>query len=659
MLRLRRPHVLELTSASFIERAGRPPGARVWRVLGFRRSAYSRQSVATYPVLSATLKGNEKRVRLSDGGSSSFTINLHKHALIGPADTLYITPDAPGRISVVAQEDPNDRIVVRPTYSSDHSVRRGDRDFKFRVTELQSPQDVNALNYLEQFHYKTSARDEEIVEAKEAANQGSRRAVLIMYHTDGATHEPAGYIELQMPLLMMKPRHELFDNGFAHDSRQISWTHWDVDAMKNYVNLIVRIARVVTAPDLRGFGLASILVECAVAFAKERWHVRGRRPIFMEISAEMLKNIDFVSRHGFHYVGETEGNLQRVARDMYYMKREYKVSSGIMSLQKKYMETLRDMCVRYNYPYDEILQKIRLVADKPSEMERLSSVEWLLMKSVIREARPYYLRALDDSAQKFLDEYRPRIEGRSQIVAPRANLPPVNIGGLTLASTYRLDTTPNVRLIADAFGLTHETVRTRVVGPLNIQASAGNVIFITGPSGSGKSLLLRALDPSFAERDIETSLTSDGRTPDVAWLRPVEGDLPIIDALAQRWGARAAIDALSRVGLSEALAYVLPFRHLSRGQKYRAMLAQLLLEDRRVWLIDEFCADLDPLTASIVAHNIRKQVVRQGAIGFFAAANSGHYLDVLRPTRIIRLRRGAAPALISYQDYRDELRNRS
>ena len=71
-------------------------------------------------------------------------------------------------------------------------------------------------------------------------------------------------------------------------------------------------------------------------------------------------------------------------------------------------------------------------------------------------------------------------------------------------------------------------------------------------------------------------------------------------------------------------------------------------------MLDEFCADLDPLTARIVAHNFRRHVITSGRIAIVAAANHGHFIDALRPTHVIHLKTGSDAQLLSYKDYRDE-----
>jgi ABC-type ATPase with predicted acetyltransferase domain len=72
--------------------------------------------------------------------------------------------------------------------------------------------------------------------------------------------------------------------------------------------------------------------------------------------------------------------------------------------------------------------------------------------------------------------------------------------------------------------------------------------------------------------------------------------------------------------------------------------------------MDEFCADLDPFTARIVASNLRKHVIRTGRIAILAAANNQHYIDALRPTRVIYLRHNGKTEVLNYKEYVDEFR---
>jgi hypothetical protein len=105
--------------------------------------------------------------------------------------------------------------------------------------------------------------------------------------------------------------------------------------------------------------LAKYLIQASQELAIERWHINGRRPLFMEISAEMLKYMDFVSSSGLGFIGNTEGNLERVHQDLVYMQRGYDASSGIMSLQRKYLTTLMDLSKDANKDFNDVLDKLK------------------------------------------------------------------------------------------------------------------------------------------------------------------------------------------------------------------------------------------------------------------------------------------------------------
>jgi ABC-type ATPase with predicted acetyltransferase domain len=433
---------------------------------------------------------------------------------------------------------------------------------------------------------------------------------------------------------------------------------WDQHAIKSYVNLIVRVARVVTAPDLRGIGLARILLNAAKNFSKLRWHIGGRRPIFMEISAEMLNHVDFVSSAGFRMVGSTEGNADRVLKDLYYMNRGYDVSSGIMSLQKSYVTKLRKLCEKTNRDFDEILKLLRSVIEGRVHANSLTAAEWYLLRSVIRTKIPYYLCPLDASTDAFLKKALGVVRRQTLVLQNGTDPGPLEVSKLSVRSSYDLPRSDTVRTILEAFGLAGDTIRQTILEPFDLTANAGNIIFVAGASGSGKSMLLRSLDstsiPAHVTVGFDKRVLPEGGA---AWLEAIKSDKPLIEYFAERWGPEQAMAALNLAGLSEAFVYLKPFALLSRGQRYRAMLAELCLSRAGLWLIDEFGADLDPLSAKIVAHNLRRLAVRLKKVVVIAAANHGHYMGALHPTRVVTLRQGAPAQVASYRDFRDELQS--
>lgn len=618
------------------------------------------KTVKTYSVVSSTPKGHYKNITVRGGDEAPVTLRVHRFAVVGKGDQIRFGAAGNNRVFVVAKDEKEPDIPLTPLFSVDESVSIGKEKFEIRIREINSESDMRALEFLEQFHYKTNNSLHEKTQEDETksvtASVGGRRAVLYASIKFGKRWLPAGYIDLQMPLMMCKPRHQIFSHPFDHPERNIRWERWDQRAMKDYLNTIVRIGRVVVSPELRGLGITRRLIKSAKVFSAERWHIGGARPIFMEISAEMLSHIDFVSSSGFSFIGKTEGNISRVLKDMQSMARAPGGEFGIMSLQRKYFRVLEDYCKTLQISFDEGLDILRRKIEK--NQDALTTGEWAVLRSVIRNPIPYYLCPLDDYATNYL---RAAIKARAPAeelainkVEFSAKSTQININNLSIRATYRIPETRSTKIVMDAFGLKGDTIYADLVQNMSVKASNGNIIFVVGTSGSGKSVFLNSLDP---DKTLDGNLTikrTGSMKHSAGWLRPLREDAPVFEVLAEKFSPEKAFIALSRVGLSEALAFIKPFWMLSRGQQYRAMLADLLLRDEEVWLLDEFCSDLDPITAKIVAHNLRKQVIATGRIAFIAAANHIHYLDALRPTKVLMLRSGDEPAWLSFKEYQDE-----
>jgi ABC-type transport system involved in cytochrome c biogenesis ATPase subunit/GNAT superfamily N-acetyltransferase len=649
----RKPAVLRTIS----HRKARPP-----EVIASATADQRCRPGTTFRVKSTSGNGVYKHMTVANEAGRETGIKVHRTAMVGPDDTIHIDPSNGSRIFVRSTEDPRDLIPVSPHYESHERLRLGSIEYEILVKEITTQSDLDEHNYLEGFHYKTSSAivtDDSDQDKKGAV--GGRKAILLAYIKVGSRLMPAGYVELQMPLLMCKPRHVLFAAGFHHPERDIAWNDWDVPSMRRFVNLIVRIARVVTTPDLRGLGLARTLIGTAKDFAKQRWQVGGRRPLFMEISAEMLKYMDFATSAGLHFVGNTEGNLSRIHADLVDMSKGQKISFGIMTLQKKYLTQLRTLSEVLGRPFQEVLDRLKEITANSggdslrSQFDTLQAQEWFLFKKVLRFPIPYYMCGLDTYSEEFVSTHAAPPPARLEPLAARTRSARIDLKDIRVTSTYEIPDSAQARAVRDCFGLDGSTFKVTLVGPVSIEASGGNIILITGPSGSGKSVLLRVLDPRHKDDMLEVSYRNAGNKPyEVAWLADIHSDKPLIEFFSDRWGMETSISALNQVGLSEAFIYLRPYRLLSRGQQYRARLAALSLGTESVWLMDEFCADLDPFTARIVASNLRKHVIRTGRVAIVAAANNGHYIDALRPTHVIYLRYSGKTEVLKYKEYVDE-----
>ncbi|MDP2899572.1 MAG: ABC transporter, partial [Candidatus Bathyarchaeota archaeon] len=145
--------------------------------------------------------------------------------------------------------------------------------------------------------------------------------------------------------------------------------------------------------------------------------------------------------------------------------------------------------------------------------------------------------------------------------------------------------------VAEAFGLGLDERRQTLYSGFELRLAEGAVVYVTGDSGSGKSVLLRALGEDLGDRAI-----------DIADVKPFE-DRPIVETVGGTLSE--ALSLLSRVGLNDAYLFIRRYRELSEGQRYRFRIAKMVESGRGFWLADEFCSTLDRTTAKIVAFNIQ------------------------------------------------------
>jgi len=193
--------------------------------------------------------------------------------------------------------------------------------------------------------------------------------------------------------------------------------------------------------------------------------------------------------------------------------------------------------------------------------------------------------------------------------------------------------TQRVLEVAESFGLGLNNKEFVVYRDLELEINRGDVVYITGQSGSGKSLLLRELADQMAK--VEHVADVDH----VAW----NEDKPLIDQLGESMAD--AIRILSIAGINDAYLLIRKPSELSDGQRYRLALAIIIESGYKVWVADEFGAKLDRVTAKAVAYNMQKVARSVGATLIVATTHTDlieelgpdltvekHYMDKVKIT---------------------------
>lgn len=167
-----------------------------------------------------------------------------------------------------------------------------------------------------------------------------------------------------------------------------------------------------------------------------------------------------------------------------------------------------------------------------------------------------------------------------------------------------------------------ENVTTELIGPISLVLHAGECVCLTGESGSGKSLLLRALadlDPHAGE--IALSGTPQQQVPAPTWRRQVA-----YLAAESRWW----LDRVGRHFISEEQpAYgALGFRdevadwqvsRLSSGEKQRLALLRAMQFRPDILLLDEITANVDPQNSRRVEAMIRQYLADNHAAAIWVS----------------------------------------
>jgi ABC-type ATPase with predicted acetyltransferase domain len=208
--------------------------------------------------------------------------------------------------------------------------------------------------------------------------------------------------------------------------------------------------------------------------------------------------------------------------------------------------------------------------------------------------------------------------------------------------TATVDRTDRVLEIAEAFGLGLDDKEFVIFDNQPLEVQQGDVVYITGQSGSGKSLALRELKLQMGTEGLAIADIDEV---------PLDATKPLIDQIGKDTGE--ALNLLSIAGLNDAYLFVRKPQELSDGQRYRFRLAKIIESGAKVWVADEFLAVLDRTTAKVIAFNLQKVARKMGATLMVATTHTD-MVDDLAPNLYIEKRYREKIEIVRVaQDYKE------
>jgi ABC-type ATPase with predicted acetyltransferase domain len=198
------------------------------------------------------------------------------------------------------------------------------------------------------------------------------------------------------------------------------------------------------------------------------------------------------------------------------------------------------------------------------------------------------------------------------------------------------------------FGLTADRLAERSVRHnCQVEINDGDIVYITGPSGAGKSIVLNELAKSVPAQDmVSLDQIQLADSAEAAAPRPVE---LVAKPQAAKTGPteKTLIDyvdgdfvtslrTLSTAGLGDVFCILSRPANLSDGQKYRFRLAMALATGKKFVFADEFCSNLDRITAAVISYNVHKFAKRNGVTFILASSHKDILLDLAPDVLIVK-----------------------
>jgi len=209
--------------------------------------------------------------------------------------------------------------------------------------------------------------------------------------------------------------------------------------------------------------------------------------------------------------------------------------------------------------------------------------------------------------------------------------------------------------VVEMRGVTHRYYREReerdfILGPIDLRLARGELVFLAGGNGSGKTTLAKVLaglyPPESGSIAIdERPVPEDDRAGYREHFSFVFTDFHLFDSLLGLGRGGPELDRRAQVYLElleldhkvEIAAGGLSTTELSQGQRKRLALLTAYLEDRPIYVFDEWAADQDPAFKTVFYRRLLPDLKARGK-AVLAITHDERFFDVA--DRVIRLENG-------------------
>lgn len=399
-----------------------------------------------------------------------------------------------------------------------------------------------------------------------------------------------GYGVLSASVAVAGPRFKLLNTNFKMQMRD------------RLINRIIRIPRIVIHPEFRGMHLGVLMSKHLVNYAKNYWDINHYTPIMIEVIAAMTDYHRFFEKAGFIKVGYTSGYKGKAIMPQY--------------------------------------GKGSFLPRNPSNYNFM----------INQKQKPYCVYPLSTDIKRKLKIYR-----NSSPISFLPKLPklknPIKFEKLSLQYKTKNSSTKRTNLVKDVFGVDSEQAFSLIIRDFSLLIEPGDVVMLTGASGSGKSTILKLLTTK--RSTLKDTMKWYGtfpiiRSEKINMLNTRFGQCrPLIDQLKINKDVKASIELLNSVGLTEAHLYIKRPDQISDGQKYRFAIAKLCDSEKPIWIADEFASTLNPEIAAVVAKGLRKMAYKYGTTLILSAPHTNYFIESLLPNKLVKLSWGLKATIYS------------